>query len=420
MAEPNKFAGLLQQMGILSPTERDAQNYALQMQQYQQQLQGQQVAQQSASRYGLFGGPMEQAKAAQFGVPNQLKIPDIPQAPDTSQAEQVMAGTLGSPVAGGSYSSQLYSASQQFLRMGDTQRAQMAYAAALQAAQEEQEEGRKVAEERRKAAAAGNPGNPFTVGVAGNPHGRQEMRDIKDEYGRVIGQERVGPSYEIGKNETNVNLGGILTESQRGDEVRKFADQLKTASAFINNSKQYLGDISKGGVGGTAGNIVKVMSETFDTAKYALRAFKPDANYFDETDSRWEALSKNTGLAKATIIGMAYTLAASHSQDGRISDADFRYAMDELGGNTSSPEKAAAVMKRAIANLRKRIDDAYNYMPDDAAKKSVTGIYERFGKDFDAVFPKGSLDDAPVSSETDPNLAGWVEVAPGIFAPQKK
>lgn len=392
--------------------------YAQQLEQLKMQQTNAQIAQGSSARYGLFGGPVEQAQRQQMGAtPGQLKIPDLPAPQDTSQQEQIMAGSVS---GAGSYSSQLYNASQQFLRMGDTQRAHMAYVAAMEASQQEAEEKRKSEEAMRNEAQAGNPGNPFTVGVSGTPTGRQQMRDVKDKYGRVIGQEAVGPSYEIGKNETNVNVGGLLTEQQTGAQVLDANKQIRSAADFINSSKQYLGDVAKGGVGGAAGSVVKGLSEAFDTAKYALRAFKPDANYFNETDTRFEDLSKKTGLAKATIIGMAYTLAASHSQDGRISDADFKYAMDELGGNTSSPEKARAVMLRAVANLRKRIDRLYDYPDSDAVRIGIEPNYKRFVGEYDKVFPADTFKDVESTLTDTGGVPELVKGEDGVWRVLKK
>lgn len=418
MAEPSKFSGLLQQMGLLSPGEKAAQQQQAQMQQYQTALLARQSAQQSASRYGLFGGPVEQSMARNLGVPQNMQIPGIPQMEDTSAQEGIMSRTMGQA---GSYSQSLYAASQELLRMGDTPRAQQAYAAALQAMQEEQEEMRKQEKAYRDEVEFRAPKSLATVGVEGDPRGRQQLgTQYNPETGRIE-QTNLGHSYQIGEG-VNVNFdGSMLSQSQEGDEIRKFNDRLKASANFVNTSKLYLGDIAKGGVGGTAGDIVKGLSEAFDTARYALKAFKPDADYFNMGDSRWERLSSRTGLAKATLVGMAYTLAASHSQDGRISDNDFKYAMEELG-NASSPEKARLVMLRALQTMRGRVDNEYKYLPNDRIRAGVASNYRTFQQDFDSAYAPETFAELegtigqPEDSGNAPD--GWTEVAPGIFVPK--
>jgi hypothetical protein len=402
--EPSKFSGLMQQMGIFSPSEKLQMQQAQQMQQYQAQMQAKQIHQQGASRYGLFGGPVQQAQEA-----NGPQIPGLAPMEDTSRQAAIMQDTMST---GGAYSSQLYKASQEFLRMGDTGRAQQAYAAALQASQEEQNERLEREKNDRERIQMRQPEGMGTVGVAGKPDFRQQQYRQLNAAGDGYDIVNQGPAYQVSSGDTNVNMGGMLNEREEADEIRKFANLLKSSSAFVSGSKHYLGDIAKGGVGGAAGSIVKGLSETFDTAKYALKAFVPDANYFDESNSRWEELSKNTGLAKATIVGMAYTLAASHSEDGRISDNDFKYALEELGGMTSDPAKARAIMLRAIGNLRQRVDTAVRYAPlSEKGMKTIGALHSKFSQEYDTAFPADLFKESPQTppGADDGSIDGYVK-----------
>jgi hypothetical protein len=428
MAETNKFAGLLDQMGIMSPSDRATLKYNQQMAQLQFQQQQRLEAQRSGqmAARGGFGYPAYLMERAFNGGGGNMQMPTPPPQEDTSQVEGIMNQTLGGQVGapqagqvqtygvgeGGSStpapmkkpSQSLIEAAQQILRLGGTEnvkRAQMLYAKSLELQQQEAEEERKVAEaeiKQNEEARKRNPNNPFAVGVEGDPDMEQGAVYETDARGVVQYNpdgtpkiKKVGsPMAKYKGTQVTVDTGDMLTDSQRGNESIKFRDRVKNARTFVRTSQQYLGDIVKGGAGGITGEIVTKMSNAFDTAKYALRAFKPDSDYFSESNSQWESLAKNTALSKATIIGMAYTLAASHSEDGRISDADYKYAVQELGGNLSDASKARAVMLRAINNLKGTIDDSYVTLPD-SVRNDVKGVYGDFSKDFDTAFPKDKL-----------------------------
>lgn len=426
MAEPSKFSGLLQQMGILSPSEQAAQQYQNQLQQLQAMQMTQQVANQGASRYGLFGGPVAQAEARRMGNPSSFKIPELPQAENTQPAQQIMQGAMQS---GASQSSQLYKASQDFLKMGDTQRAYQAYAAAVQAAQLEQEEqrkqqelGLKLREDQRRQAELTKPENFGTVGVAGNPKGRQVLNRT---YNEATGQWELTPeghSYEVSGGDTNVNLGSLLTDAQAGDEVRKLADKVTAARGFTRLIGSVREQLQKGGKTGIPQQVFSFVDEVISTAKHVI--VDPDVSgYAAEllSDGRWQEKMKATHISQSQLIQLAYQRAKMFDQDGRIAKDDFKNALDQLGARLSNPEAVLSVLLENAGQSIREIEEAYERT--GAITKIPDGLKDLKGKLSQeyAELTKGSNDipeDTAISKNPPGVPADWVELAPGIYGPK--
>lgn len=416
MAEPSKFSGLLQQMGILSPTERSAQQYQNQMQQLQMMQLNQQVANQGASRYGLFGGPVAQAEAQRMGNPSSFQIPELPQMENTAPAQQIMQQSMQT---GGSQSSQLYKASQDLLKMGDTQRAYQAYAAAVQAAQMEQEEQRKQAELFQKMEkhqwernALSEPSGVETIMAGGDK--RKSIRKLRDEQGRYIGDEVLGEGT-VGSDSVNVNLGGLLTEAQSGDELRTLADKITAARGFTRMIGSVRSQLQKGGKTGIPQQVFSFIDEVISTTKQVV--VDPDVSgYANEllNDSRWQEKMKATHITKSQLIQIAYQRAKMFDQDGRIAKDDFKNAMDQLGARLSSPEAVLSVLLENAAQGINEIEEAYERtgaltpIPKSLAelKAKLTGEYTELSK--------GS-NEIPEDPEADPSSPGpgWRETSPG-------
>lgn len=410
MAEPSKFSGLLQQMGIFSPTEKAAMQYAQDQQTYQTQLAATQVAQQGASRYGLFGGPMESIRKQQMGVPNQMNIPVAPQLPDTSAQEQVMSQTMQ---GAGSYSQKLYGAAQEFLRMGDTQRAQQAYAAALQAYQEEEAQKKQQLDMQNTYAGMTQPEALATVGVAGNPLGRQQQIRV---YNPETGQHEIrnqGPSYEIGKNETNVNLGGLLTEAQSGDELRTLADRITAARGFTRMVGAVRSQLQKGGKTGIPQRIFSFVDEAINTVK-AVSIDRDVPAFADDllSDNKWQEIMKATNISKAQLIQIAYQRAKLFDQDGRIAKDDFKNAMDQLGASLSSPEAVLSVLLENAQQSMAEIEEAYQRTGAlTAIPPELQALKMELSKEYaDLTAPSQE----PTPADNSPG-AGYKEIRPGIF-----
>ena len=86
-------------------------------------------------------------------------------------------------------------------------------------------------------------------------------------------------------------------------------------------------------------------------------------------------------LFNSQIIGLAYSLAKSNNPDGRISEPDFRYALQELKGRTADPSIMGDIMLLQYAKAKNRFTLAWmnqarqngmpNFVEVDGVKKSL-------------------------------------------------
>tara|TARA_R110002020_G_scaffold262563_2_gene477015 strand:- start:3898 stop:6102 length:2205 start_codon:yes stop_codon:yes gene_type:complete len=91
------------------------------------------------------------------------------------------------------------------------------------------------------------------------------------------------------------------------------------------------------------------------TAEQFLENFKMDK----KNRSLVESVSVGGELFNSQIIGLAYSLAKSNNPDGRISEPDFRYALQELKGRTADPSIMGDIMLLQYAKAKNRFKLAW-------------------------------------------------------------
>jgi hypothetical protein len=117
-----------------------------------------------------------------------------------------------------------------------------------------------------------------------------------------------------------------------------------TAFSVINNLKSNIDNVAKLYITDAAKNSPIFVDENGQglqqTSDEFLEAFKLN----DANRSLVEEVAAGGELFNSRIIGLAYTLALQNNPDGRISEPDFKYALQQLKGASADPKIIADVM----------------------------------------------------------------------------
>src|SRR6478736_5008153 len=397
MPDPNKFNGLLAQMGIMSPTEKAQANYQNQLSQLSQSMALRAQNLRAGEMGASFGFPaymMEQAFHG--GGKNQtFNIPDLPQQESTVGQEAIVGQQMQ---AGNQLDSKGLEELAIQMQGMDPNRASGLQMMALQMRQQEEEAAQKQAQLMK-------PTTMGTVGVAGNPAGRQEQYSQYNPDTKQYDIKNQGPAYEIGKQgDTNIDLGSVYTGTQQGKATGDFAKFNENTLNFLSSALPVHELLGKGAASGYTGDILTSIDNALATAKTSMTMLLDNPSRANEivtaefaNKSKWKDVLQKTNLSQSALTGLAYTLAASYNQDGRISDKDLDNAFRELGGKLSNPESARTVLKAAILRNRDRYKNAYESIPDAVVKKNITGMYNKTLSNFDA-FEKATKEDGKPST----------------------
>ena len=85
-----------------------------------------------------------------------------------------------------------------------------------------------------------------------------------------------------------------------------------------------------------------------------------EVDVLDENRGRINEIAQASGVADSLIIATAYTIAANLNPDGRISDKDFKYALESLVGKTKDKNVMRAIIQHNIKMNRKRAQNQIN------------------------------------------------------------
>ena len=127
-----------------------------------------------------------------------------------------------------------------------------------------------------------------------------------------------------------------------------------TAFSVINNLKSNIDNVAKLYITDAAKNSPIFVDENGQglqqTSDEFLEAFKLN----DANRSLVEEVAAGGELFNSRIIGLAYTLALQNNPDGRISEPDFKYALQQLKGASADPKIIADVMLTQYAKSKNK------------------------------------------------------------------
>lgn len=400
MANATKFNGLLSQMGILSPSERAQLQYQQQMEQLHASIQMRNQNLQAGQLGTSFGFPvymMEQAVKG-GGRNSTFKIPDLPQMEDTSAQEGVVRDTIGNdlPSQGGisgtlKQSDQYMLLAKRMLEIGDTNRASLLQQMAVQARYDEEELALKQEAEARQQAELMKPENLGTVGVTGQPTGRQELQRQFNPRTGAWDIKPMGPAYEVGSQDVNVNLPGeMFTGAKKQERLQQFSELTENTLNFFSSATGVYDLLSSGAASGFTGDAMTAVDNALATAKTSLSLLTDDDKEIRDmvseelraNNKKWDNVLAKTQLSQAGFVGLAYTLASSYNKDGRISDNDMRKALEELGGNLSDPASARRVLREAVVRAGGRLKNAYRITKHQGLDDDLERMYNDVIGDF--------------------------------------
>ena len=117
-----------------------------------------------------------------------------------------------------------------------------------------------------------------------------------------------------------------------------------TAFSVINNLKSNIDNVAKLYITDAAKNSPIFVDEKGEGIQQTSDEFLETFKLNDANRSLVEEVAAGGELFNSRIIGLAYTLALQNNPDGRISEPDFKYALQQLKGASADPKIIADVM----------------------------------------------------------------------------
>lgn len=388
---------LFQQLGILSPSEKQAaamkQQQAMALLQQQNELVRQQQMIQKAqlgSGYGFsvltaLGGTRSPQSA--FGLTPPQQGPDVSgiagklisqeyqNTPDDPVGAQKRAGIKLLQLANQSGNGDLQkiavqtisNANQQALKQNQTK------------AQTANTQSEALDRNTRLGMAIDKLGNPGDTFQGHAPNGDiVSFAPQHDARGRFTGYKVItqGPNKQVTQT-----LDDPRTATQKGAEYLDFQNLLTNSGVALRT----MDDITKGLEEGAAQGWAAVGVRAVDNAIGTLQQLAPGATLTadaqaalgdKEMQNRFALWASKTGINRARWMDLVQSLARSYNGK-QVTENDVKRAADVVGANYSNPATVAAVLKDAKKRTLDRIDETYSNMGDDA-RSSSQPQYDRF------------------------------------------
>lgn len=270
-----------------------------------------------------------------------------------------------------------------------------------------------------EAAQAGNPGTPFTYRTADGDI--STARDTKNNLGGVNGMEVLGK----GPNKQINGSDDLLTGTQAGEQSVKFEDLLANTDATISAMRDIRTNLANGAAQGWTATGVSF----FNNVKGSLEQLAGSYSYTDDAvkalaglkGGAFQEWANKTGVNSSIWNDLVSNLAKTYNPTGTITEKDITRAAKTVGQDISNPQTVVKVLEDAERRSRNFVDKKYKYSTKKV-QMAIKDQYDTFlqtftpgaeGEDETSDDPKVSEDDEPAKYANPKTQAEYDKLKPG-------